>query len=127
MKVLRFEPDQMELVNRHAHGAMPREAVGILGGYSDGRVIKVITLPNRAPDCFTFYADPYAQYCAEKEIKANGLEIIGIYHSHPHGAAALSPDDLVFASPWKCAHMVVAVHSVGAPVVKAYNFHRGKP
>jgi proteasome lid subunit RPN8/RPN11 len=127
IKVLRFATCQMRLVNNHARGAMPNEAVGILGGHSDGRVVKVIPLPNRALDRFSFYADPYAQYCAEKDITANGLEIIGIYHSHPNGAAALSADDLVFASPWKCAHMVVAVCSVGTPIVKAYNLHRGKP
>jgi proteasome lid subunit RPN8/RPN11 len=127
MQGLFFTPDQLEIVHRHARDVMPKEAVGILGGYPDGRVVKIIPLPNRAHDCFSFYADPYAQYCAEKEIESNGLKIIGIYHSHPRGAASLSQDDLYFAKEWRCAHVVVAVHSAGSPVMKAYHLQRGRP
>lgn len=91
----------------HARSAMPAEAVGLLGGL--GSIVTVAaTLPNLAGPG-AFYADPRAQFLAQRQLAAAGLEVLAIYHSHPGGGAALSARDLRFAMPWRVIQVVVAV------------------
>jgi len=91
----------------HARLALPREAVGLLGG-KDGRISSVTPLPNVGPR-LTFLADPLAQYRAERMLARSGAEVLGIYHSHPGGGVQLSPLDLVFVRQRSCVHVVVAL------------------
>jgi proteasome lid subunit RPN8/RPN11 len=86
---------------------MPEEAVGLLGG-NDGCVSVVRPLPNIGPR-WTFLADPFAQYHAERALARAGAAILGIYHSHPGGGAQLSPLDIVVARCRSCVHIVVAL------------------
>ena len=84
------------------------EAVGILGGDRSGEVKQVIALRNLAgPDLFL--ADPYEQYRAEGALREAGLEVLGVYHSHPGGGIVPSALDLEFAAELDLVHVVVAV------------------
>lgn len=86
------------------------EVCGLLAGSSDGQVTRIFPLPSHGGSR-TFFADPYAQYLAEKEIERSGLTILAIYHTHPDGGPSLSKEDLEFANAWDCAHLVIAVDS----------------
>lgn len=91
---------------RHAERVAPLEAVGVIGGRTDGRAEIAIELPNVAGP-YEFLADPYAQYQAEMRIHRAKLEVIAIYHSHPGGGAAMSESDRVFAERWPCVQIVL--------------------
>jgi|GEM_PF-2189279 len=97
---------------RHAQVAAPMEAVGMVGGHANGRAVVVIELPNLAGP-FEFFADPFAQYRAERRLAEAGLTLLAIYHSHPGGGLQLSSADVHFARRWPCAHIVVVPDATG--------------
>jgi proteasome lid subunit RPN8/RPN11 len=105
---------------------MPQEAVGLLGG-KDGRVSVVHPLPNIGPR-WTFLADPFAQYRAERTLARAGAELLGIYHSHPGGGVQLSPLDLVVARYRSCVQVVVALDPEigGREELRAYRVENGR-
>lgn len=91
---------------QHAEGAAPLEAVGLVGGDNENVAHLVIELPNLAGKD-EFFADPFAQFQAERRISDSGLKILAIYHSHPGGCLQLSDADLVAAAQWNCAQIVI--------------------
>ncbi len=93
---------------KHAHAALPMEAVGLLGGHPDGSATLAIPLLNLAVPR-AFLADPLAQFKAERQLKQSGLHLLAIYHSHPGGGSQLSPEDIVFAQRWPCPQIVIAL------------------
>lgn len=78
-----------EHIDRHA----PLEACGLLAG-KHGRVEKVIPVRNQAQSPVRFVMDPYEQLQALEWIDSHGLELLGIFHSHPAGPETASPTDI---------------------------------
>jgi len=85
------------------------EAVGFVGGASDGRAKLTIALPNLAGPR-SFLADPYAQFQAERQLRGAGLTLLAIYHSHPGGGTQLSEVDKIFGARKDVLHVVVALN-----------------
>jgi proteasome lid subunit RPN8/RPN11 len=73
---------------------------------SNGQARLVIEMPNLAGP-HAFFADPFAQFQAERRLAGEGLRVIAIYHSHPGGGPTLSDADLAGAARWNCAHIVI--------------------
>ncbi len=113
-------------LSAHALQVLPAEAVGFLAG-KDRKVELVIPLANIA-SAGAFLADPFSQYLAEREIESRGLQVLGIYHSHPGGCTCLSKQDIEFGKAWSCAHLVLSIDpSVGhIQELQAYNIIRGE-
>lgn len=82
-----------EYVERHA----PLEACGLLAGRND-RVEKVLFVQNQAQSPVRFVMDPYEQLQAFEQIDADGLDLLGIFHSHPAGPETASPTDIAEAA-----------------------------
>jgi len=83
----------VEHVNAHA----PLEACGLLAGKND-QVEKVFFVKNQAQSPVRFVMDPYEQLAAFEWIESNGLDLLGIFHSHPAGPETASPTDIAEAS-----------------------------
>ena len=77
----------------HVDTQVPLEACGLLAGKGD-RVETVLKVHNAAQSPVRFRMDPQEQYDAFMWIEANGLDLIGIYHSHPSGPETVSATDL---------------------------------
>ena len=107
-----------ERIAEHARAADPYEAVGILGGTGDGRIVYVAPLPNLAADG-AFLADPRAQFEAERALSRLKLIPLAAYHSHPGGTATLSHADHVLANP-SLVQLVVALGRAGRVDMRAY-------
>lgn len=78
-----------EEVSRHA----PEEACGLLAG-RDGRAWAALPVTNALHSPVRFSMDPREQLRAMTWIEEQGLELVGIYHSHPQGPPAPSATDL---------------------------------
>lgn len=89
-----------EYVERHA----PLEACGLLAGRND-RVEKVLFVQNQAQSPVRFVMDPYEQLQAFEQIDADGLDLLGIFHSHPAGPETASPTDIAEAA-YAVVHVV---------------------
>jgi len=83
----------IEYVDRHT----PFEACGLLAG-KDSRVEKVIEVKNQIQSPVRYVMDPIEQLNAFEWIDSNGLELLGIFHSHPSGPETVSPTDVAEAA-----------------------------
>jgi proteasome lid subunit RPN8/RPN11 len=83
---------------------VPLEACGLLAGKRD-RVEKVILVRNQAQSAVRFVMEPHEQLQAFNWIESNGLNLLGIFHSHPTGPATVSPTDIVEAA-YEVVHLV---------------------
>lgn len=83
---------------------VPLEACGLLAGKND-QVEKVLLVRNQAQSPVRFVMDPHEQLRAFDWIEANGLELVGIFHSHPAGPAAVSATDIAEAA-YEVVHLI---------------------
>ena len=83
----------IEYVDRHT----PLEACGLLAG-KDSRVEKVFEVKNQDQSPLRYVMDPIEQLNAFEWIDSNGLELLGIFHSHPSGPETVSPTDIAEAA-----------------------------
>lgn len=88
----------------HVEQQLPLEACGLLAG-TDDRVTDVIRVENRAQSPVRFVMDPYEQLRAFDWIESNGLELLGIFHSHPAGPATPSTTDVAEAA-YNVMHLI---------------------
>ncbi len=85
--------EMLVYVRRHA----PQEACGLLAGKGD-QAEKVIFVRNQAQSPTRFVMDPREQLNAFNWIERNGLELLGIFHSHPAGPETVSLTDIAEAA-----------------------------
>jgi proteasome lid subunit RPN8/RPN11 len=110
--MLTFTRQAADAVATHAHEGAPAEVCGVLGGSrgqsseSDGdaqhdRVTDVYRTENVAESPRTRYRiDPERQLAVLEQIDAEGLDVVGFYHSHPAGPAEPSETDAARAT-WR--------------------------
>jgi proteasome lid subunit RPN8/RPN11 len=88
----------------HAVSAYPEECCGAMLGRVEAtakRVTRAIPLENTAAEPQTRYeVRPEALLAATAEARRSGLELIGIYHSHPDRTPYFSEADLQNSCPW---------------------------
>jgi [CysO sulfur-carrier protein]-S-L-cysteine hydrolase len=82
MRELQLSQEQWEMMRRHAEACAPLEACGLLAG-RDGRVSEVLTITNELRSQTRFRMDASEQIRAFAAIDEKGLELVGIFHSHP--------------------------------------------
>jgi len=83
-------------MRRHVARRAPLEACGLLGGKNDQVEITLgVRNADRSP--LRFRMEARAQWRAFRQIEDRGLELVGIYHSHPNGPAYPSPTDVAEA------------------------------
>jgi proteasome lid subunit RPN8/RPN11 len=100
----------------------PLEACGLLAGKHD-RVEEMIGVLNQAQSPVRFVMDPYEQLKAFERIESRGLDLIGIFHSHPAGPETASPTDIAEAA-YEVIHVILAFN--GAEwIVRGYWIEHG--
>ena len=103
--MIRIEPVTWKLMVQHARDTYPNECCGaMLGKTEDGaKVVRVGVPLQNAHD--GSQADRYVLrnedlLAADAEARKRGLDLIGIYHSHPDCDAYFSETDLKNSCPW---------------------------
>jgi [CysO sulfur-carrier protein]-S-L-cysteine hydrolase len=94
---LALERTHVQEIMEHAGIHAPLESCGLLAGKND-RVEKVLFVQNQAQSPVRFVMEPYEQLRAFEWIEANGLDLLGIFHSHPAGPEIASPIDIAEAA-----------------------------
>jgi len=90
---LNFRRYDWNLIRAHVHAHAPLEACGLLAG-KNSLVEKVLLIENQAQSRVRFRMNPKEQLRAFDWIDTNGLDLIGIFHSHPDGPATISETDI---------------------------------
>jgi len=84
----------LDLIEAEAIKAFPKESCGLLvGKKSIDLFIEAIPAPNLSPGPDQFLIDPEFHLKTQRELREQGLEIIGVYHSHPGGDSTPSARD----------------------------------
>lgn len=84
-------------MRHHVELTAPMEACGLLAG-KDGYVVTVLPMTNIALSPVLFRMDPRQLLKSFDWIESQGLELVGIYHSHPAGPETPSPTDVAEAA-----------------------------
>ncbi len=113
---------QMESAAKKAY---PSECCGILVGKRSEKGEIEITEIREASNQFQgqksvhFQINPLFVYHLEQEIEASGLEIVGVYHSHPDCPAILSKEDEKYMVPG-LEYVIMSITAQGVVDVKSY-------
>jgi proteasome lid subunit RPN8/RPN11 len=122
----------LQTIVGHCVAAYSDEACGILGG-RNGRVEKVYCMTNARPGPVSYEMDPEEQFAVMKDIRQAGLEMVGMFHSHPGGPAYPSGIDVEKAY-WPgtqlpnypdAVYVIVSLMDLARPVVKGYAIDAG--
>lgn len=98
----------------HGEETYPNECCGIMLGKSDPDALRVSALI-RAGNTRTDSAHnryniaPQELIKAQREARAQGLDIVGFYHSHPDHPAQWSTTDFAEAHWFGCAYVITSV------------------
>jgi len=106
----------LESIRRHGADAYPEEGCGfLLGTVTDDGENRVTTLrraenrqEERRTRRYQLTADDYR--AADEAAREKGLDVVGIYHSHPDHPARPSETDLDEATFPGYTYVIVAVH-----------------
>jgi len=80
----------------HVNSFAPLEACGLLAG-KDSTVKKIFMVKNQAGSEVRYAMDPIEQLNAFEQIESDGLDLLGIFHSHPAGPEIVSQTDIAEA------------------------------
>ena len=104
MKVI-VPPGILERMRRHGEETYPHECCGfMLGSAEDGmqRIVEIRSQANERTESREnrFLITPDQFKAAESAARKAGLQLVGIYHSHPDCGAYFSATDLKNSCPW---------------------------
>lgn len=104
--MIRIEEAAWQVMLQHAREAYPRECCGILLGVEQPGGERVVSsaFPCRnnyeGDQSDRFQIDPRDQVKANLKSRAEGIDILGFFHSHPDCDAYFSATDLKNSWPW---------------------------
>lgn len=120
-----LEEAQARLLAQHVLDVVPEEACGILAGVGE-QVHEVIPIPNIADNPEHLYRlDDEVFAHALLNLEARGLELLGIYHSHPKGDPIPSPTDVRQATFPDTPYVIVGLRG-GEPHLAAWRMQYGE-
>jgi proteasome lid subunit RPN8/RPN11 len=100
--ILRLRRRHVDLLRQEAEKVHPVEACALLFGKlsrNEAVVEKVEFAPNKLQSTVRFEVDPGNVAAAITEAEKEGLDFVGLFHSHP-APAAPSPIDLKYMKLW---------------------------
>jgi proteasome lid subunit RPN8/RPN11 len=122
--MIHIEEEPWRAMVTHAEGTYPNECCGaMLGVSADGRKTVQVALPLEnafgGPQANRYELRPEDLLRAEHAARAQSLDLIGIYHSHPDCGAYFSETDLKNSCPW---YSFVVLSVVGGRFAEAGSF-----
>jgi proteasome lid subunit RPN8/RPN11 len=111
---------QIEQIVAHTKAEAPKEACGMLVGTA-GRVTQVLPAINVAENpAVEYLMDPHDQLRHFQAMEEQGLELLGIYHSHPASPAFPSATDLSMAYYPEAVYVIASLADSEKPVLRAF-------
>ena len=121
---LKIPADIFKQMVAQAKAQVPVEACGILAG-RDNRVEKFYEMTNIDNSRDHFMMEPKEQFAVAKDIRAAGLEMLAIYHSHPATPARPSAEDIRLAFMPDVTHVILSLQESKCPAVKGFLIENG--
>ena len=122
--MIRIPQHIIDDIRAHSLEGFPLEVCGILGG-RDGEVSACYRMTNTDASNEHFTMDPKEQFSVVKDLRAKGLEMLAIYHSHPETPARPSEEDIRLALTPNVSYVICSVADRDHPVVKSFRIADG--
>ena len=119
--------EQFDSLVEHAKNILPNEDCGLLGGRLDGdkRIVeKIYFLTNADASPEHFSMEPAEQFAAVKDMRSNGLQLLGNFHSHPKSPARPSEEDKRLVFDTTLSYLILSLEA--EPSLKSFRFDRKK-
>ncbi len=121
MSDVQIRGEVVDQILAHARAEAPLECCGLLLG-TPQRVDVAIAARNLLASSTRFELDPADHFGAIRRARELGVEVVGVYHSHPASAALPSPRDLAEASYPDFVYLIAGLPEAE---VKAYRLVEG--
>lgn len=108
----------------HAREGFPLEVCGILGGTGES-VSAIYRMNNTDASNEHFMMDPREQFSVIKDLRAKGLAMLAIYHSHPETPARPSEEDIKLALTPDVSSVIISLADAAVPDIKSYKISSG--
>jgi proteasome lid subunit RPN8/RPN11 len=92
--------------------ALPNEGCGLLLGTLDGVVVDVLTSVNVADSAKAYEIDPGVLLRAYRRADEEGIEVLGVFHSHTHSEAFPSSTDIDRAPDPSWHYVIVSLRDL---------------
>jgi len=99
---------------KHCQQKKPAEACGIMGGEKNknkARVTKVYLMKNIENSSEHYLMEPDQQFEVFRDLRENDLELVSIFHSHPHTQAVPSTEDLEMANYPEAIYTIISLEN----------------
>jgi len=120
---MRIPETIIETILAQGERESPNEACGYLAGTA-GEVKTTIPMTNADHSPEHFSLDPREQFAAVRQARAEGLEILAVYHTHPATPARPSPEDIRLAYDPAIIYVIVSLVP-GRREAKAFRIRQG--
>lgn len=127
--VLHLKKSDYDKILAHCVAGLPNESCGLLAGKVEGEikaVEKVYLLTNIDASNEHFSMDPKEQLAAVKDARANGLQLLGNFHSHPESPSRPSEEDKRLAYDSSAEYLILSLQEKDNPVLKAFGIDKDK-
>jgi len=112
---------------KHSLATIPNEACGLIGGRIEGLnkiVEKVYILENVDNSNEHFSMNPKEQFAAIKDMRNNGLVMLGNFHSHPESPSRPSEEDKRLAYDKELSYFILSLMEIEKPVLKSFKIDK---
>ena len=94
----------------------PVEACGIIAGIIDQEAekyfsTKIYLMENSKNSPEHYLMKPEEQFDVFKDIRENELELLSVFHSHPHSPARLSAEDIEMANYKDAIYLIISLQN----------------
>ena len=97
--------------------ALPNEGCGLLLGTAHGVVKEVVPSTNVADSAKVYEIDPKVLLRAYRRADDEGIDVIGVFHSHTHSEAYPSPTDVRQAPDPSWHYVLVSLRDTPAEIL----------
>ena len=126
MAEIRLARDVAAEVLQHARSNQDEECCGLLAG-RHGVITQVFPAQNAAKHPATAYEiAPKELFRIMREIRAGGLELLGIYHSHPNGDNRPSARDVERAYYPDAAYFILSARGDARDAIRGFSIRDGR-
>ena len=117
--MIRIPKPIYDVMIEHARKEAPLECCGILGG-KNGTVHRAFKLKNDEQSSVRYSMSPQEQLRVFEEMEKESLDMVGIYHSHPHTIPFPSETDVKLMFYPDISSVIISLKDEKAPVVRAF-------
>lgn len=122
--MLQITGDQRDAMVATCIRALPEEGCGLLLGTSEGVVLEVVPSENVAHSARVYEIDSRVLLRTFRRADDDGVQVIGVFHSHTHSDPYPSPTDVAQAPDPAWHYALVGLRDVAA-VLASYRIVEG--